>query len=78
MLRKNALIRFSTSSIGLLFQIASIFLLTKLLDIYQFALWGVATSFIYIFAAVGNLGYENNIEKYFPNLSNEKKNNIYF
>ena len=76
MLRKNALIRFSTSSIGLLFQIASIFLLTKLLDIYQFALWGVATSFIYIFA-VGNLGYENNIEKYFPNLSNEK-NNIYF
>tara|TARA_B100000073_G_scaffold346670_1_gene358697 strand:+ start:855 stop:2273 length:1419 start_codon:yes stop_codon:yes gene_type:complete len=73
MLRKNAVIRFSTSSIGLLFQIASIFLLTKLLDIYQFALWGVATSFIYIFAAVGNLGYENNIEKYFPNLSNEKK-----
>ena len=52
MLRKNAVIRFSTSSIGLFFQIASIFLLTKLLDIYQFALWGVATSFIYIFAAV--------------------------
>lgn len=73
MLRKNAVIRFSTSSIGLFFQIASIFLLTKLLDIYQFALWGVATSFIYIFAAVGNLGYENNIEKYFPNLNNEKK-----
>lgn len=73
MLRKNALIRFSTSSIGLFFQVGSIFLLTTLLDIYQFALWGVSTSFIYIFAVIGNLGYENNIEKYFPNLSNKKK-----
>ncbi len=73
MLRKNASIRFITNSSGVVFQLIGILILTRFLDIYQFALWGVANSLVYIFSSVGNFGMEKNIQKYFPNYNNEKK-----
>ncbi len=78
MLRKNASIRFFTNLSGVGFQLIGILILTRYLDIFQFALWGVANSLIYIFSSIGNLGMEKNIQKYFPNYNNEKKRYFLF
>ena len=74
MLRKAATTRYISNIIGTGFTIANLFVITYLLDIYQFALWGVANSLIYIFSTIGQLTYVQYIEKYFPNYSLEKMN----
>ena len=73
MLQKNASIRIFTSFSGIIFQIVTLFLILNLLDVYQFAVWGVANSIIYIFSVFGQLSYAQNIEKYFPNYNKEDK-----
>ena len=65
--------RFFSYSIGLLIQISIIFLLTTKLEIYQFGLWGISMSFVFIFSTVSQMSYFQNIEKYFPNYSEEKR-----
>jgi hypothetical protein len=74
MLRKAASIRYLSNSVGTIFTVANLLLVTYLLDIYQFALWGVANSLVYIFSSFGQLTYVQYIEKYFPTYSNEKMN----
>lgn len=66
---RNAKTRFVSYSLGLVVQIIFIFILTSKLDIYQFAVWGISMSFIYIFSTIQQLAYYQNIEKYFPNLN---------
>ena len=73
MLKKSAPIRFFSNSVGLVFQILTIFFTTKYLGIYQFALWGVANSLIYIFSSLNQFGYVQNIEKFFPNYDDNLK-----
>ena len=65
--------RFFSYSIGLLIQISIIFLLTTKLEIYQFGLWGISMSFVFIFSTVSQMSYFQNIEKYFPNYTEEKR-----
>lgn len=72
MLRKAATVRFSTYVLGTLFTIINLFLITSLLDIFQFAVWGVANSLIFIFSQLAQLTYVQYIEKYFPNFNKEK------
>ena len=74
MLRKAASIRYLSNSVGTIFTVANLLIVTYLLDIYQFALWGVANSLVYIFSSFGQLTYVQYIEKYFPTYSNEKMN----
>ena len=73
MIRKAARTRLMASSVGMLFQIVTIFFIIRFLDIYQFALWGVANSLIYIFSIVGQLAYSQFIEKYFQGLKKIKR-----
>ncbi len=65
--------RFFSYSVGLLIQISIIFLLTTKLEIYQFGLWGISMSFVFIFSTVSQMAYFQNIEKYFPNYIEEKR-----
>ncbi|MDB4834157.1 hypothetical protein OAH80_03515 [Acidimicrobiia bacterium] len=74
MLRKAATVRYFSNSVGTLFTIANLLVITYLLDIYQFALWGVANSLVYIFCSFGQLTYVQYIEKYFPTYSVDKMN----
>tara|TARA_B100001029_G_C15057055_1_gene455215 strand:+ start:447 stop:1883 length:1437 start_codon:yes stop_codon:yes gene_type:complete len=72
MLRKAATVRYFSYILGTLFTILNLFLITSLLDIFQFAVWGVANSLIYIFSQLGQLTYVQYIEKYFPKFTKEK------
>lgn len=65
--------RFLTYSIGLLIQAAIIFLLTTKLEIYQFGLWGISMSFVFVLSTASQLSYFQNIEKYFPNYKVKKR-----
>ena len=69
MLKKSAPIRFFSNSAGLVFQILTIFFTTKYLGLYQFALWGVANSLVYILSSLNQFGYKSQLE-----LNNNKKN----
>lgn len=73
MIRKAASVRFLTYSSGVILQIGTVFLIVNLLDIYQFGVWGVANSLIYIFSTIGQLTYFQFIEKYFPKFEEYKK-----
>lgn len=73
MLKKSAPIRFFSSSAGLVFQILTIFFTTKYLGLYQFALWGVANSLVYVLSSLNQFGYVQNIEKFFPSYGDDKK-----
>lgn len=66
-LKSMATVRFISYSLGIFFQIGTILLLTTKLEIYQFGVWGVATSFVYIISTFTQLSYLQHIEKYFPN-----------
>jgi len=72
MLRKAATTRYISYSVGTFLTIANLLLITYLLDIYQFGVWGVANSLVYIFSQLAQLTYVQYIEKYFPNYSKEK------
>ena len=72
-----AIARFLSYSIGLLIQISIIFLLITKLEIYQFGLWGIAMSFVFVLSTISQISYFQNIEKYFPNFS-KKKRQYYF
>ena len=72
MLRKAATTRYVSYSFGTLLTIANLFLITYLLDIYQFGVWGVANSLIYVFSQLAQLTYVQYIEKYFPKYSKER------
>lgn len=72
MLRKDATVRYLSYIFGTLFTTLNLFLIVSYLDIFQFAVWGVANSLIYVFSQFGQLTYVQYIEKYFPNLSKKK------
>lgn len=72
-LKTSAFIRFNSYTIGTIFTIGNILIITSNLDLFQFAVWGVANSLIYIFSQIGQLTYVQYIEKYFPNLSQSKR-----
>ena len=72
-LNNSVTARFLSYSIGLIIQVAIIFLLTTKLEIYQFGLWGISMSFIFILSTASQMSYFQNIEKYFPNYSLEKR-----
>src|SRR6056300_1025164 len=72
MSRKAATVRYLSYMFGTLFTIINLFLIVTYLDIFQFAVWGVANSLIYVFSQFGQLTYVQYIEKYFPTLSKEK------
>ena len=72
MLRKAATTRYVSYSFGTFLTIANLFLITYLLDIYQFGVWGVANSLVYVFSQFAQLTYVQYIEKYFPKYSKEK------
>ena len=74
MLRKAATVRYFSYILGSLLTITNLFIITYLLDIYQFAVWGVANSLIYIFSQFGQLTYVQYVEKYFPNFDKDKMN----
>ena len=74
MLRKAATVRYFSYILGTLLTITNLFIITYLLDIYQFAVWGVANSLIYIFSQFGQLTYVQYVEKYFPNFDKDKMN----
>lgn len=78
MLRKAATTRYVSYSFGTLLTIANLFLITYLLDIYQFGVWGVANSLIYVFSQLAQLTYVQYIEKYFPKYSKERMNYYLF
>ena len=73
MIRKRALIRYSTYFSGVSTTAVSIFLINYYLDSNEFAVWGVANSLIYILSQLGQLTYVQHVEKYFPNLNDEEK-----
>lgn len=73
MIRKRALIRYSTYFSGVSTTAVSIFLINYYLDSNEFAVWGVANSLIYILSQLGQLTYVQHVEKYFPNLNDEDK-----
>ena len=73
MLKKSAPIRFFSNSAGLVFQILTIFFTTKYLGLYQFALWGVANSLVYVLSSLNQFGYVQNIEKFFPSYEDDIK-----
>lgn len=73
-LKTSAFVRFNSYVIGTGFTVANILIITSNLDLFQFAVWGVANSLIYIFSQIGQLTYVQYIEKYFPNLSQSKTN----
>ncbi len=78
MLRKAVTTRYLSYSLGVLITVANLFLITYFLDIYQFGVWGVANSIIYVFSQLAQLTYVQYIEKYFPKYSKEKMNYYLF
>ena len=78
MLRKSALVRYFSYSVGTLFTVANLFIITTNLEIYQFAVWGVANSLIYIFSQISQLTYVQYVEKYFPTYSKEKMEGLLY
>lgn len=76
-IKNSAIIRFSSYILGLIIQISTVFLLTTKLEIYQFGVWGVAMSFVFVLSTIFQMSYFQNIEKYFPNYD-EKNKKIYF
>lgn len=69
--------RFFSYTFGLLIQISIIFLMTTKLEIYQFGLWGVSMSFVFILSTLSQMTFFQNIEKYFPNYSSEKRQHYF-
>jgi O-antigen/teichoic acid export membrane protein len=76
-LRKTSSIRIVTNLFGLVCQVLNIFILTTMLDIFQFALWGISLSLISIFSQVFQFSFFQNIERFFPNYDFQTQK-IYF
>ena len=55
-----------------LLTIANLFLITYLLDIYQFGVWGVANSLVYVFSQLAQLTYVQYIESIFLNIQKKR------
>tara|TARA_X000000368_G_scaffold175445_1_gene138367 strand:+ start:23289 stop:24701 length:1413 start_codon:yes stop_codon:yes gene_type:complete len=72
MLRKAIYTRYAVSFLGILFTVSSIFFVTFYLDVYEFAVWGIANSLIYFLTQIGQLTYVQYVEKYFPNLEHSE------
>ena len=69
MLKRQFLVRYLSYSLGTLLTVINLLLITYYLNIFQFAVWGVANSLIYIFSQLSQLTYVQYVEKYFPNLN---------
>lgn len=78
MLRRQFLVRYLSYSLGTLFTVINLLLITYYLNIFQFAVWGVANSLIYIFSQLSQLTYVQYVEKYFPNLTKDEMNNYLY
>jgi len=78
MIIKPGISRITSNSFGLIAQILSLFMLVRLLDIYQFGLWGIANSIIYILSGISQLSYSQYIEKYFPNIDDVKRKSLFY
>ena len=73
MIQKAARARLMTSSLGILVQILTLLFVVRMLDVYQFGLWGVANSLIYIFSIFGQIAYSQFIEKYFSGFHSDER-----
>ena len=78
MLKRQFLVRYLSYSLGTLFTVINLLLITYYLNIFQFAVWGVANSLIYIFSQLSQLTYVQYVEKYFPNLTKDEMNNYLY
>ena len=72
MFKAAVLTRYATYIIGVLTTIINLFIITYYLDVNEFAVWGIASSIVYIFSQIGQLTYVQYIDKYFPNISFEE------
>ena len=72
-IKKSATTRIYSYFFGALIQIATILILTSNLEIYQFGVWGITVSFVFLISSISQLTYSQNIEKYFPNLSSKER-----
>ena len=64
--------RYTTYIVGILTTAINLLMITYYLDVNEFAVWGVASSIVYIFSQLGQLTYVQYIDKYFPNMSFEE------
>lgn len=78
LIKKSAIARIYSYSIGIVIQLGTILLLTSKLEIYQISIWGVTIALIFISSTVTQLSYSQNIEKYFPNLDNLERKRYLF
>ena len=72
MLRKAATTRYVSYSFGTFLTIANLFLITYLLDIYQFGVWGVANSLVYVFSQLAQLYICNTLRSIFLNIQKKR------
>lgn len=64
--------RYTTYMVGILTTAINLLMITYYLDVNEFAVWGIASSIVYIFSQLGQLTYVQYIDKYFPNMSFEE------
>ena len=78
MFSKAVLTRYITYTVGIFTTALNLLMITYFLDVNEFAVWGIATSLIYIFSQIGQLTYVQFIDKYFPQMSlQESKFKVY-
>ena len=69
MFQKAVLTRYATYTVGIATTVVNVFMITYFLDVNEFAVWGIASSIIYVFSQLGQLTYVQYIDKFFPNMS---------
>ena len=72
MFQKAVLTRYATYTVGIATTVVNVFMITYFLDVNEFAVWGIASSIIYVFSQLGQLTYVQYIDKFFPNMSLEE------
>jgi len=72
MFQKAVLTRYATYTVGIATTVVNMFMITYFLDVNEFAVWGIASSIIYVFSQLGQLTYVQYIDKFFPNMSLEE------
>ena len=76
-IKKAATTRFISYIFSFLIQIGTIFLLTIKLEIYQFSVWGIFMSLLFLLSTIFQLSYVQSIEKYFPNFNINKRQYLF-
>ena len=65
MFRKAVLTRYATYTVGLVTTAVNLFMITYFLDVNEFAVWGIASSIIFVFSQLGQLTYVQYIDKFY-------------